>query len=235
MDDQTHPGPGSPEPAAAGPPPPVPSRTPPPASTAPAGVAPPGPAPAALYVPPKSAERNFKWRWGFAAVATAAAAAFCAWALVNNTYTIGNRAVAAVGALFATAALCAIGNAALLSYQVKAGTIPATNVDFRLRGLKAACMGADGRASTSKTGIVAWTGAVITALIYLLLLSRTVVGAGLFLGAVDQNWRPEYLVLLGLPAAAATVAAATVKHSNKDKGPLPADGTAPRVATSGRS
>jgi len=178
-------------------------------------------------VPPKSAERNFKWRWGFAAVATAAAAAFCAWALVNNTYTIGNRAVAAVGALLATAALCAIGNAALLSYQVKAGTIPATNVDFRLRGLKAACMGADGRASTSKTGIVAWTGAVITALIYLLLLSRTVVGAGLFLGAVDQNWRPEYLVLLGLPAAAATVAAATVKHSNKDKGPLPADGTAP--------
>jgi hypothetical protein len=122
--------------------------------------------------------------------------------------------------LLVTAALLAVGNAALLSYQngARQADTPITNVDFRQRGIKAAIVGGDGRASTSKTGIVVWTVAVVTALIYLLLLSRTVAGASLFLGALNQNWRPEYLVLLGLPAAAATVATATVKNSNQGKG-----------------
>ncbi len=146
---------------------------------------------------------------------------FCVWAALLTTYTIGNRTVAAVAALLAMMALAAIAQAVLLTYQRQArgGTAVTTNLEFRQRGLKAAFIGDDGRASTSKTGIVVWTGAVVTALIYLLLLSRTVPGQSLFLGALNQNWRPEYLVLLGLPAAAATAAVAAVKTSNHGQGP----------------
>jgi len=146
---------------------------------------------------------------------------FCVWAALLTTYTVGNRAVAAAAALLTTLALAAIAHAALLSYQrqTRAGAAVTTNLEFRQRGLKAAVIGDDGRASTSKTGIVVWTAAVVTALIYLLLLSRTVPGQSLFLGALNQNWRPEYLVLLGLPAAAATAAVAAVKSSNHGQGP----------------
>jgi hypothetical protein len=90
---------------------------------------------------------------------------------------------------------------------------------FRRRGLKAAIMGMDGRASTSKTQVVLWTGAVVWALIDLLLLARTYSGGNLFTGAVTSNWRPEYLVLLGLPVAAATTAKAIVTGSNAGHGP----------------
>ena len=114
---------------------------------------------------------------------------FCVWAALLTTYTIGNRTVAAVAALLAMMALAAIAQAVLLTYQRQArgGTAVTTNLEFRQRGLKAAFIGDDGRASTSKTGIVVWTGAVVTALIYLLLLSRTVPGQSLFLGALNQN------------------------------------------------
>ena len=84
------------------------------------------PAQRALYVVPGHGQRNFKWRWGFAAVLGAGAVALCTWALVTSAYTVGNRAVAAVGALLATAALAAVGNAVLLSYQEQvrpAGTL----------------------------------------------------------------------------------------------------------------
>jgi hypothetical protein len=57
---------------------------------------------------------------------------------------------------------------------------------------------------------VLWTGAVVWALIDLLLLARAYPGANLFASAVTKNWRPEYLVLLGLPVAAATTAKAVV-------------------------
>jgi hypothetical protein len=180
---------------------------------------------------PTTARRGLNPAWLVTMVFASLAVAFCTWALVVDTYTPGNRVVAALGALLVTTALATIAHAALLSYQsqVRSGPAPTSGVAFRERGLKAACMGADGRASTSKTGIVVWTAAVVTALIYLLLLSRTVQGAGLFLGAVNQNWRPEYLVLLGLPAAAATVAAASVKSSNRGQGPdITADAVAGR-------
>jgi len=162
------------------------------------------------------------------------AAGFCVWAALLTTYTIGHRAVAAVAALLAMLAAAAIAHAVLLTYQKQArgGGAVTSNLDFRQRGLKAAFIGDDGRASTSKTGIVVWTAAVITALIYLLLLSRTVPGQSLFLGALNQNWRPEYLVLLGLPAAAATAAVAAVKTSNHGEGPDRI--AAGDVATAGR-
>lgn len=47
--------------------------------------------------------------------------------------------------------------------------------------------------------VVLWTGAVVWALADLLLLARAYPGGNLFTGAVTSNWRPEYLVLLGLP------------------------------------
>jgi hypothetical protein len=70
------------------------------------------------------------------------------------------------------------------------------------------------------TQVVLWTGAVVWALIYLLLLARSYPGGNLFSGAVTSNWRPEYLVLLGLPVAAAATAKAVVSGSNNGQGPV---------------
>lgn len=81
-------------------------------------------------------------------------------------------------------------------------------------------MGQDGRASTSKTQVALWTGAVVWALIDLLLLARTGKGGSLFTNAVTTNWRPEYLVLLGFPVAAATTAKAVVASANSGRGPI---------------
>ncbi len=81
-------------------------------------------------------------------------------------------------------------------------------------------IGQDGRASTSKTQVVLWTGAVVWALVDLLLLARAVPRGGLFVHAVTTNWRPEYLVLLGLPVAAATTAKAAVVTANSGRGPV---------------
>jgi hypothetical protein len=41
--------------------------------------------------------------------------------------------------------------------------------------------------------------------------------------AVTKNWRPEYLVLLGLPVAVATTAKAVVAGSNSGLGPIAKD------------
>ena len=81
-------------------------------------------------------------------------------------------------------------------------------------------MGQDGRASTSKTQVVLWTAAVVWALVDLLLLARAYPSGNLFTNAVTTNWRPEYLVLLGLPVAAATTAKATVANTNSGHGPV---------------
>jgi hypothetical protein len=69
---------------------------------------------------------------------------------------------------------------------------------------------------------VLWTGAVVWALIDLLLLARAYPGENLFASAVTTNWRPEYLVLLGLPVAAATTAKAVVAGANSGRGPVAA-------------
>jgi hypothetical protein len=113
----------------------------------------------------------------------------------------------------------------LLWYQAQAGLSADPSPDqqtlaFRRRGLKAAVIGQDGRASTSKTQVVLWTAAVVWGLVDLLLLARAFGGTGLFTGAVTANWRPEYLVLLGLPVAAATAAKAAVTNANSGRGPL---------------
>jgi hypothetical protein len=93
-------------------------------------------------------------------------------------------------------------------------------ITYRFTGLKAAVIGQDGRASTSKAQVVLWTGAMVWALTDLLLLARAYPGGNLFTGAVTSNWRPEYLVLLGLPVAAAATAKAVVSGSNAGKGPV---------------
>jgi soluble cytochrome b562 len=61
---------------------------------------------------------------------------------------------------------------------------------------------------------------VLWALTDLLLLARAYPGGNLFTVAVTSNWRPEYLVLLGLPVAAAATAKAVVSGSNAGKGPV---------------
>lgn len=68
------------------------------------------------------------------------------------------------------------------------------------------------RASTSKAQVALWTAAVVWALVDLLLLARAYPGGKLLTSAVTANWRPEYLVLLGLPVAAATMAKVTVAN-----------------------
>ena len=107
------------------------------------------------------------------------------------------------------------------------------NVTFRRRGLKAAVMGQDGRASTSKTQVALWTGAVVWALVDLLLLARAYPGGTLFTNAVTTNWRPEYLVLLGLPVAAATAAKATVASANSWRGPVASKDDANKLGLAG--
>jgi hypothetical protein len=123
------------------------------------------------------------------------------------------------------AALAVLAHVVLLWYQsgIKNGSTadPAQEtLSYRRRGLKAAVIGQDGRASTSKTQVVLWTAAVVWALIDLLLLARAYPNGNLFTSAVSTNWRPEYLVLLGLPVAAAATAKAVVSGSNNGQGPV---------------
>jgi len=173
------------------------------------------------------------WWWLLAAVLVAAAGV-CVWFTArDNQYTIAHRQAAALTSLLVITALGVAAHVVVLSYQHRlSGGVPARptgasagqeeTVRFRRRGLKAAIIGADGRASTSKTQVVLWTVAVIAGLVDLLLLTRSA-GGTLFTDAVTKNWRPEYLVLLGLPAAAATVAKASVTNSNGGHGPVSTD------------
>jgi hypothetical protein len=159
-------------------------------------------------------------------------ASICSWLTARNPhYTIAHRQAAALTSLLVVIALGVVAHVVVLSYQFRPGekvdhpvnpqdADQVQTVRFRRRGLKAAIMGADGRASTSKTEVVIWTVAVIAGLVDLLLLTRSVSGGTLFTDAVTKNWRPEYLVLLGLPAAAATVAKASVSASNNGQGPV---------------
>ena len=80
-----------------------------------------------------------------------------------------------------------------------------------------------------------WTAAVVWALVDLLLLARAYPGGSLFLNAVKTNWHPEYLVLLGLPVAAATTAKAVVAGANSGQGPATSDPSSKAKIASGLS
>jgi hypothetical protein len=174
--------------------------------------------------PPDSS--NFAAGWWIAAIVLAALAAWASVVVAQGTHlTTAHRAAAAWTALLVLAALAVVAQAVLLWYQARAGSNPGLGLAeetlaFRRRGLKAAVMGQDGRASTSKTQVVLWTAAVVWALVDLLLLARTYSSGNLFTSAVSTNWRPEYLVLLGLPVAAATTAKAVVASTNSGRGPV---------------
>jgi len=166
--------------------------------------------------------------WWLAAIVSVAAAAVVSVVVARGTNAnTAHRAAAAAAALLVVAALAVLAQVILLWYQSRmisaTGAAPAEpTLAFRRRGLKAAVIGQDGRASTSKTQVVLWTGAVVWALVDLLLLARAYPVGNLFTNAVTKNWRPEYLVLLGLPVAAATTAKAVVAGSNSGHGPIAA-------------
>jgi hypothetical protein len=157
------------------------------------------------------------------AVVLVAGAAWASYEVARATaFTTAHRAAAAWTGLLVVVALAVLAQGILLSYQARVTepNAPSGNLAFRRRGLKAAVIGQDGRASTSKTQVALWTGAVVWALVDLLLLARAYPRGTLFTGAVTTNWRPEYLVLLGLPVAAATTAKAVVATANSGRGPL---------------
>jgi hypothetical protein len=167
-----------------------------------------------------------KTGWWFFAVLLLAAAVIWSFVVAFGTaFSHGHRLSAAAAALLDVVALATLAHVLLLWYQSGSTDVPADGpsqetLSYRRRGLKAALIGQDGRASTSKTQVVLWTGAVVWALFELLLLARSYPGGNLFTGAVTSNWRPEYLVLLGLPVAAAATAKAVVSGSNGGRGPL---------------
>jgi hypothetical protein len=177
--------------------------------------------------PPDSSRVAVGW-WLLAVVAVGVAAWLSVVVARQTHFTTGHRAAAAWTALLIVAALAIVAQVILLWYQARLLTASGDAPDqetlaFRRRGLKAAVMGQDGRTSTSKTQVVLWTGAVVWALVDLLLLARAYPGGGLFINAVKTNWHPEYLVLLGLPVAAATTAKAVVAGANSGKGPATSD------------
>jgi hypothetical protein len=163
--------------------------------------------------------------WIFAPLLLAAAVVCSVVVALGTAFSDAHRLATAGTALLDLAALATLAHVILLWYQSRnptgsASTEVQKTLDYRQRGLKAAVIGQDGRASTSKTQVALWTGAVVWALIDLLLLARAYPSGNLFSGAVTSNWRPEYLVLLGLPVAAAATAKAAVSGSNNGQGPL---------------
>jgi hypothetical protein len=163
--------------------------------------------------------------WIFAILLLVAAIGWSFPAAWGATFTHAHRLSTAGSALLDVIALAALAHVILLWYQSRITDGPANDLgqrtlDYRRRGLKAAVIGQDGRASTSKAQVVLWTGAVVWALIDLLLLARAYPAGNLFTSAVTGNWRPEYLVLLGLPVAAAATAKAVVSGSNGGNGPV---------------
>lgn len=172
---------------------------------------------------PDPSKVNAIW-WLLASLLLAAGVACSIVVAWGTAYSHGHRLAVAGAALLDVVALAMLAHVILLWYQAQISSGPSGDpgeetLDYRRRGLKAAVIGRDGRASTSKTQVVLWTGAVVWALIDFLLLARAYPSGNLFTGAVTSNWRPEYLVLLGLPVAAAVTAKAVVSASNKGQGP----------------
>jgi hypothetical protein len=206
-------------------------------------LAPPGPTARRWPVPADPLQLD-RTRWTLAVgVLLAASAGFDYSAAADAAFTGAHRLEAALAALLSVTAVTVLAHLILVVYQQAAGItgLPPQSPDadpggqqtlvFRRRGIKGAVMGQDGRASTSKTQVALWTGAVVWALAYLLLLARSAPGGTLFSSAVNGSWRPEYLVLLGLPVAAAATAKAVVSGSNNGRGPVPGNrpGAQPRL------
>ncbi len=173
---------------------------------------------------PDPSKVNTGW-WVFVSLLLAVAVVWSFVAAGGTAFSHAHRLSAAGAALVDVVTLATLAHVILLWYQsvITAGRAAdqgQETLNYRRRGLKAAVIGQDGRASTSKAQVVLWTGAVVWALIDLLLLARAYPGGNLFTGAVTSNWRPEYLVLLGLPVAAAAAAKAVVSGSNAGKGPV---------------
>jgi hypothetical protein len=181
-------------------------------------------------VPP--APTAAKASWWIGAILLLAAAAVLSFLVARGTvFNPAHRTAAAADGLLVVAALAVWAHVILLWYQARmikaSGSMPSQpTLAFRRRGLKAAIMGEDGRASTSKTQVVLWTGATVWALLDLILLARAHASSNLFTNAVTSNWRPEYLVLLGLPVAAATTAKAAVVSTNAGHGPATSEAAA---------
>jgi hypothetical protein len=159
------------------------------------------------------------------------------YAAINTAFTYGHRAIAAAASALLVASFAVLVHVSVLRLQDRSGETlypVAADADLesdrahkglpgitlRRRGIKAFLVGVDGHVSTSKTQVMLWTGALLAALIDLLLLSRSVPGGSAFMNALTGGWHPEYLALLGLPAATATVAKATVSGSNQGLGPV---------------
>jgi hypothetical protein len=175
-------------------------------------------------VPPDPTAVNGVW-WLVAVLLLAAAVVLSFLAARGTAFTNAHRAAAAADALLVVATLAVWAHLILVWYQARMAsssqlTPGQATLAYRRRGLKAAVIGQDGRASTSKTQVVLWTAAVVWALVDLLLLARAYPGGNLFTSTVTSNWRPKYLVLLGLPVAAATTAKAVVAGSNAGHGPI---------------
>lgn len=189
-------------------------------SPAPAAI---GPRPAIAPMVTTAQPRQNAW---VMVIIVLAAAVVCSVVVAWGTaFSHVHRLSAAGAALLDVVAFAMLAHLILLWYQSGSPSVPtagpgAETLNDRRRGLKAAVMGQDGRVSTSKTQVVLWTGAVVWALIDLLLLARASPG-NLFSSALTSNWRPEYLFLLGLPVAAAATAKAVVSGSNGGKGPVP--------------
>ena len=169
--------------------------------------------------------------WWLAAIVAVGSAAWLTVVVARGThFTTGLRAAAAGTALLLVAALAIVAQIILTWYQARLSAAGQPALPPRRQGLKAAVMGRDNRASTSKTQVVLWTAAVVWALIDLLLLARAHPGAGPFTTAGTANWRPEYLVLLGLPVAAAATAKAAVGGANSGHGPATDDSSMRKMA-----
>jgi hypothetical protein len=175
--------------------------------------------------------------WWLLAVAAVGVAAWLTVTVARGThFTTGQRAAAAWTSLLVVVALAIVAQVILLWYQSGLPGMPGATPDqrtlaYRRRGLKAAVIGQDGRASTSKTQVALWTAALVWALVDLLLLARAYHSGTLFTNAVTSNWHPEYLVLLGLPVAAATAAKAAVASVNSGQGPATSDNASDMAAT----
>ena len=168
--------------------------------------------------------------WWLAAIVAVTSAALLTVMVARGThFTTGQRAAAAGTALLVVVALAIVAQIILTWYQAQLSAADQKALLPRRQGLKAAVMGHDNRASTSKTQVVLWTAAVVWALIDLLLLARAHTGANLFTTAMT-NWRPEYLVLLGFPVVAAATAKAAVGGANSGHGPATDDSSMKKMA-----
>jgi hypothetical protein len=114
---------------------------------------------------PDPSKVNKSW-WIFVILLLAAAGVLSFLAAWGTVFSHAHRLSAAGTALLDVVALATLAHVILLWYQSVISTGPAVNpgqetLDYRRRGLKAAVIGQDGRASTSKAQVVLWTGAVV--------------------------------------------------------------------------